>query len=205
MPRVAPEPPIEHCAAVGGVGFEALELIVAHDFEAEPDRKQQYSQAIDCGECGGLRGTYRDEEGQGDGPQDCALQPEDGKQAAPPEGRSMRGAHRLVAGILARAVIATEDVQGEARTPQRDQRRDQPRPRRQRRRQDAVQPRQQHEAEAPADIRDTRIPTPDADHPHQGQGRQDGAKADKRRHETGHDRDRARRAIARSKPPKISV
>ena len=34
-------------------------------------------------------------------------------------------------------------------------------------------------------------------------GSQDGAKADERRHDTGHDRDSARRAIARSKPPKI--
>ena len=47
----------------------------------------------------------------------------------------MRGAHRPVAGILQFAMIATEDVPGETRAPQRDQRRDQPRSRCQRRRQ----------------------------------------------------------------------
>ena len=57
--------------------------------------------------------------------------------------------------------------------------------------------------ETPADVRHARILKPQAEHPHEGQGSQDGAKADERRHETGHDRDRARRAIARSKPPKI--
>ena len=77
---------------------------------------------------------------------------------------------------------------GETRAPQRDQRRDQPGPWCQRRRQQAVQPRQQHEARAPADVRDTGIPKPHADHPHEGQGRQDGAKADERRHDAGHDR-----------------
>lgn len=71
--------------------------------------------------------------------------------------------------------------------------------------QEAVQPRQQHKADAPADIRDTCIPTPHADHPHEGQGSQDGAKADERRTDTGHDRDRARRAMARSIPPKITA
>ena len=128
MPRVAPQPAVEHLAAVPGLGSEALELIVADDLEAEPDREQQDSEAIDRGECGGLRGAHRDEERQGDEPQDRALQPEDGEQAAPPECPSMRGAHRLVARILALAVVTTEDVHGQPRAPQRDQRGDQPGP-----------------------------------------------------------------------------
>ena len=207
MPRVAPQPTVEHRAAVGGLGPEALELIVAHDLEAESDREQHDSQAIDGGEGGGLRGAHRDEERKGDEPQDRALQPEDGEQAPPPEGRSMRGAHRLVAWILAFAMIAAKDVQGETRAPQRDQRRDQPGPWCQRRRQQAVQPRQQHEAEAPADVRDTRIPKPHAEHPHEGQGRQDGAKTDERRHDAGHDRafaDRSQRSLAAAPAPPIA-
>ena len=37
----------------------------------------------------------------------------------------------------------------------------------------------------PADIRDTGVPKPHADQPHEGEGSQDGDKADERRHETG--------------------
>ena len=116
----------------------------------------------------------------------------------------MRGAHRLVAWVLAFAMVTAEDVRGQPRAPQRDQRGDQPGPLvstpatgRQ------YNHASMHETEAPADIRDARIPKPHAEHPHEGQGSQDGAKADERRHETGHDRDRARRAIARSNPPNI--
>ncbi len=42
MPRVAPEPAAKHFAAVLWSGLEALEFIVAHDLEAEPNREQQY-------------------------------------------------------------------------------------------------------------------------------------------------------------------
>ena len=104
-----------------------------------------------------------------------AVAAEDGEEAPPPESFPMRGAHRLVAGILSLAVIAAEDVQGETRAPQRDQGRAQPRSRCQRRRQQAIQPRQQHEAEPPADIRDTRILEPHADRPHEGRRSEDHA------------------------------
>ena len=104
-------------AAVPGLGSEALELIVADDLEAKPDREQQHSESIDCGECDGFGGAYRDEEGQGDEPQDRALQPEDREQAPPPECAPMRGAHRLVAWILAVAVVTVEDVRTTAACP----------------------------------------------------------------------------------------
>ena len=50
MPRIAPEPAVEHLAAVPGLGSEALELIVADDLEAEPNREQQDAEAIDRSE-----------------------------------------------------------------------------------------------------------------------------------------------------------
>ena len=71
-------------------------------------------------------------------------------------------------------------------------------------RQEAVQPRQQHKAEAPADIRDTCIPTPHTDHPHEGQGRQDGAKTDERRPDPGHDRASERAGRLRAASLRIS-
>jgi hypothetical protein len=48
-------------------------VVVADDLEAKPNCEEDDSQAIDGGECGGLRGTYRDEEREGDEPQDRAL------------------------------------------------------------------------------------------------------------------------------------
>ena len=65
----------------------------------------------------GCGGAHRDEEGQGDEPQDRALQPEDREQAPPPECPPVRGAHRLVAWILAVAVVTVEDVRGQPRAP----------------------------------------------------------------------------------------
>ena len=52
MPRVAPQSTVEHLSAIGGVSPEALELIVTHDLEAEPDRKEQDPQDVDGGEAG---------------------------------------------------------------------------------------------------------------------------------------------------------
>jgi hypothetical protein len=73
MSCVAPQPAIEDFAAVLGLGPEARELVVADDLEAKPNCEEHDSQAIEGGECGGLRGTYRDEEREGDEPQDRAL------------------------------------------------------------------------------------------------------------------------------------
>ena len=117
MPRVAPEPAAKHFAAVLWPGLEALELIVAHDLEAEPDREQQYSQTIDQGKPDGVRGANRDEERERDEPQERALQPEDREQAPPPEGGPMGGAHRLIATVFAFAMVPEKEVDGEARLP----------------------------------------------------------------------------------------
>jgi hypothetical protein len=105
---------------LAGSSLEALELIVAHDFEAEPDHEEHDSQAVDSGEGGRARGAHRDQKRKGDEPQDRALQPEDGEEAPPPERPSVRRSHCLIARILPFAVIAAKDVHGEARAPQRD-------------------------------------------------------------------------------------
>src|SRR5512144_2910451 len=112
--------------------------MVAHDLEAEPDRKQEAPEAIDGREGAGLCGPHRGEQREGDEPQTRALQPEDREETAPPEGLSMRGPHRLVAWVL--AAIAAKDVPGKTRAPQRDEPSYQPGPRCQGRRQEAVQP-----------------------------------------------------------------
>jgi len=52
MPRVAPQPTVEHLSAIGRLGPEALELIVTHDLEAKPDGEEKNSQAVDGGEGG---------------------------------------------------------------------------------------------------------------------------------------------------------
>ena len=52
MPRVAPQPTVEHVPAIGRLGPEARELRVAYDLEAEPDGKEQDSQGVDGGERG---------------------------------------------------------------------------------------------------------------------------------------------------------
>ena len=72
-------------------------------------------EAVDGGERGRLRGPHRGKQWEGDEPQDRALQPEDREEAAPPEGPSMGGAHRLVASVFPVAMIAAKDVPGETR------------------------------------------------------------------------------------------
>src|SRR5690242_3284727 len=100
MAGVTPQTAIEHAPAIGRVGLEPRELRVPHDFETESNRKEYESQGVDDGEGGRPRRADCDEERKGDEPQDRSLQPEDYEEASPPEGRSVRGAHRLIARIL---------------------------------------------------------------------------------------------------------
>jgi hypothetical protein len=67
-PRVTPESTVEHVPAIARLGLEALELIVAHDLEAEPDHEEDDSQAVDSGEARGTCSAHRDEEWQRDEP-----------------------------------------------------------------------------------------------------------------------------------------